>query len=113
MRLTRSKRGDAAVIALSGELNADSIGPFNDAVRSARGEQMRDFILDLCGVPAIDSAGLEALTGLQRQCEEELGMVQLCCAGPTVLKILEMTRLSQQFTVHETLEQAEASFAPV
>ena len=110
MKLDVARQGDVTVLAVSGELNADSVGRFRKAVAEAMGRQQRDFLVDLGSVTTIDSAGLEGLTALQRQCEEELGMVRVCRANPTLRKVFELTRLDRQLTLCETTEEALASF---
>jgi anti-anti-sigma factor len=111
MRLTTSRKNDITVLTVAGEFNVDSVRKFNDAVGEAMSEQYRDFVVDLAGVTTIDSAGLEALTALQRQCEEQLGMVRFSSPDGTLRKILEITRLDQNLTLHETVEDAMSSFA--
>ncbi|GMU24927.1 MAG: hypothetical protein AMXMBFR13_49980 [Phycisphaerae bacterium] len=110
MRITTDTQGDVTVLTVSGELNHDSAGKFGEACRAELGQGRRDFAVDLSAVTTIDSAGLEALTALQRECEEQLGMVRLCGARDNVRKILEMTRLDRVLPVHEGLEETLSSF---
>jgi anti-anti-sigma factor len=111
MKLQTSNVGGVTVIAIVGDINADSVGRLNTAVLSAFSAEARDFVIDLGKATSIDSAGLEALTALHRQCEEQLGMVRLAAANVTVRKILEITRLDRQFTLHDDVEDAVGSFA--
>ena len=111
MKVQSSLRDDVAILNVSGELNADSVSKFNEAVIQAREHELRDFIVDVREVTAIDSAGLEALSALQRQCEEQLGMVRFCGADETLHKIFEITRLDKRFFTHDSIEEALTSFA--
>ena len=81
MKVQSSVRDDVAILSVSGELNGDSVSKFNEAVTQARRQELRDFIVDVQEVTAVDSAGLEALSALQQQCEEQLGMVRFCGAS--------------------------------
>lgn len=99
------------MLTVAGEFNVDSAPQFDRAVADALAGQHRDFLVELSGVTLIDSAGLEALTALQRQSEEQLGMTRLCGANETTRKILEITRLDKVFTVCDSREEALASFS--
>jgi len=111
MKVQSDVRDDVAILSVSGELNGDSVPRFNEAIAAARDRELRDFIVDVKEITAIDSAGLEALSALQRQCEEQLGMVRFCGADETLSKIFEITRLDKRFFLHNTLEEALTGFA--
>ena len=110
MKLTTSLRGDVTVLAVSGELNADTVNRLNKAVAEAFASQHRDFIVDLGEVTNVDSTGLEALTALQRQCDDQLGMVRFCGADETLQKIFEITRLTKQFALSGDVDEALSAF---
>jgi anti-anti-sigma factor len=110
MKLQSTVNGDITVISLAGELNVDSAGKLTETVRTAFREQRRDFVLDLQQLSGIDSAGLEAITALQRECDEQLGMLHLCSVDPTLQKIFEITRLDRQLSLYPNLEEAVGSF---
>ena len=111
MKLQSSTVRGVTLLAPAGDLNADSVGRFHSAVNAATASEGRDFLIDLSGTTGMDSAGLEALTALLRKCEEQLGMVRLAAPNATVRKILEMTRLDRQFTIHDDVEDALGAFA--
>lgn len=110
MRIQTTMHGDVTVLALSGELLAENVGKLKAALASLSLSEQRDFVIDLRHVSVADSAGLEMLTALQRQCEERLGMLRLCGADHNIRKVFELTRLDRQFSTHDTLEEALASF---
>jgi anti-sigma B factor antagonist len=111
MRVTTTQSGDLTVLEVSGEFTWDSVARFSEAVDRAFKESRRDFVVDLRHVEFIDSVGLEALTALQRRCEEQLGMVRFCGPNPDVKKVFELTRLDRNLTIHDEMEEAMASFA--
>ena len=111
MNITATQQGDVTVLEISGELVCDSVPRFTEAIASAVSAGRRDFIIDLRRLEGIDSMGLEAFTALQRQCEEQLGMVRFCGPDATLRKIFELTRLDRSLVVHEKIEEALASFA--
>jgi len=111
VKISATRHGDVTVLELSGELNHESAGRFNEAVAAAFNAGCRDFAVDLRQVNGIDSAGLEAFTALQRRCEEQLGMVRFCGPDATLKKIFELTRLDRSLAVEDSLDEALASFA--
>lgn len=111
MKITATQNRDVTVLEVAGELTWDSVARFAEVVDRALLNGQRDFIVNLAQVESIDSAGLEALTALQRKCEEQLGMARFCVPGPELQKIFEMTRLSKSLIISADLEEAMRSFA--
>jgi anti-anti-sigma factor len=84
---------------------------FRDRVQASFAEDARDFVVDFSETTGVDSAGLEALTWLKRECDERLGLLKLCRLSETLRKILELTRLDRQLDRCEDLDEALASLA--
>jgi len=110
MKVQTSQRDDIVILSVSGELNSDSISKFKETVAAARDKETRDFIVEVGEVTAIDSTGLQALSDLQQECEEQLGMVRFCGADETLSKIFEITRLDKRFFLHDTIDDAVKGF---
>ena len=113
MGTTASQRDSVCVLTIDGELTYANVAEFRNLVESAPGgfaEDGRDFVVGFVEATAIDSAGLEALTRLKRDCDERLGLVKLCNLPDTMKKILEMTRLDRMFEQYEFTEEALGSF---
>ncbi len=110
MKLTTSQSGEVTILEISGELNHESVARWNEAVTAALKQGHRDFVVDLRQLEGVDSVGLEAFTSLQRQCEEQLGMVRFCAPDPTLRKTFELTRLDRTLGLHESTEEALSSF---
>ena len=108
MGTTLETHGEANVLTVDGELVAATVGEFRRLVEQCRKRDGRDFVIDLEHATAVDSAGLEALTALKRECDECLGLVKLCGLDDTLRKILEMTRLDRSFDVRADVKQALA-----
>lgn len=97
MSIERTVAGDVTVLRLDGDLLGLNAEELKAVARESLKEGRRDFIVDLSDANVCDSAGLEALTWLQRQCEERLALIKLTGLNDTVRKILEITRLSHRF----------------
>jgi len=111
MGTTLSQKGTTNVLIVDGELVAETVGEFSRLVGQCRQRDGRDFIVDLGTTRTVDSAGLEALTALQRECDEQLGLLKLCGVDETVKKILEMTRLDRRFDCQPDVETAAMSMS--
>ncbi len=68
-------------------------------------------VIDLAGVQYIDSAGLSALMAIVHAFEGAGGAVRLCCPQPTVLKILQLTKLDEYLPLAADLEEATDQLA--
>ena len=111
MSTTLTQEGQVNVLTVDGELIAETVSEFQRHVEQCHKRDVRDFVVDLALATTIDSAGLEALTALARECEERLGILKLSGADPTIRKILEMTRLDRRFDLSPDLDRALADIS--
>lgn len=109
MSIRLDKCGEVNVLLVDGELVSATRGDFCRVVERCRQSDGRDFVIDMSRVTLVDSAGLEALTALQRECQENLGMLKLCGVDATLGKILEMTRLNRSLECCPDVDAALAS----
>jgi anti-anti-sigma factor len=64
---------------------------------SLRGDGVSAVVLDLGGVPYVDSAGLAALVRIRNHFRDREGAVVLRSCQPTVRHALQITRLARLF----------------
>ncbi len=88
----------------TGELDAYTVAQFREAL--AEHATAGRLVVDLCGVPFMDSAGLGALIGGIRRIRENEGRVVVYCNGATLLRLLHTTGFDRIVPVEETLEAA-------
>jgi len=88
MSVDKSTTGDITVISVDGDLAGVNTQDFRALALQCLADGNRDFMIDLSTAPCCDSEGLEALTWLQRECAERLGLVKLCAVGDTFRTIL-------------------------
>ena len=89
-----------------GELDAYTVGQFREALAELASRPK--LLIDMSGVPFVDSAGLGALIGGIRRSRESGGDVAVCCNRPTLVRLLHTTGFDRIVTVTETLEEAAA-----
>lgn len=106
MKITHQDRRETAVLTLKGDLTGDSAERLRRAALERIDARARDFVLDLGGIDAIDSQGLEALLWIQDQCADRLGQVRLAAAGEVVADVLKITRLAGRLENHPDVDAA-------
>lgn len=89
-----------------GELDAFTVGHFRQALAELASKPR--LIIDLSGVPFIDSAGLGALIGGIRRTRELGGEVVVCCNRPSIVRTLQTTGFDRIVTMTETVGKAKA-----
>ena len=90
-----------------GELDAFTVSQFRQALAELASNPL--LLIDMSGVPFVDSAGLGALIGGIRRARELGGDVAVACNRPTLTRLLHTTGLDRIVTVAESLEAAAAS----
>lgn len=91
-------------------IDASNVREFRDLLLALT--QDRDkVVLDLSAVRFIDSSGLGALIGCQRQVQGRQGEFRLCALTATVRALFELMRLHRVFNIHATREDALVALA--
>ncbi len=90
-----------------GELDAFTVSQFRQAL--AEMASSHRLLIDMSGVPFVDSAGLGALIGGIRRVRELGGDVAVACNRPTLVRLLRTTGFDRIVTVTETIEEAVAA----
>src|SRR5687768_15117415 len=90
-----------------GELDAFTVSQFRQVLAGIAGPTR--LLIDMSGVPFVDSAGLGALIGGIRRARELGGDVAVCCNRPTLTRLLHTTGFDRIVTVAETVEDAAAA----
>jgi len=92
-----------------GELDAFTVSHFRQALADmANGRRL---LIDMSGIPFVDSAGLGALIGAIRRTRELGGDVAVACNRPTLVRLLRTTGFDRIVTVAETIEEAAAALS--
>jgi anti-anti-sigma factor len=92
--------GDAATVALSGELDLGLAPSLRDHLNELHNDGVRQFTLDASEVTFIDSVGLSVLLALYRRCREEDGRVSLVNPPPPIRRTLEISGLLEVLDVN-------------
>jgi len=104
LEVERLERG---ILSLRGPLTMENVSPFMNAVRRENAPTM---ILDLSGVPYLDSSGLGSLVSACTSCAKSGRRMALTGVNKRVMKVLEITKVENVFLMFPTLSDAIEAF---
>lgn len=111
MRLVTQDYNNVTVIELQGEIDAEFTDPLREAVAQAVSGRRSGVVLNMSDVSFIDSQGLELLLWVRDYCRRNKTQLRLAGLDENSEKILEITRLQNEFDRHTELAEAVRSFA--
>lgn len=94
------------ILRLSGALTLHTMFPFQEAMRA---DKAHTLILDLSGVPYVDSVGIGALVGAYVSRQRDGRKLALVGVTERVNASLGVSQLTKFFTTFATVEAAEKS----
>ena len=126
MRINTQDYNDITVVTLQGELDADAVDTLRNTItdiinlktEGLAGDEMvspavrkNGIVLDMNNVGFIDGQGLEFLLWTRDYCNENQCQFRLAGLDENCSKILEITRLNNEFACYIELTEAVKSFA--
>ncbi len=111
MKLKIQDYNDVTVVELHGDLDADVVELFQNAITDIVKKHKTGVVLDMSGVGFIDSQGLEQLLWTRNYCNENTRELRLAGLDENCTRILEITRLANEFDHYAELAEAVRSFA--
>jgi len=105
-----SKEGDIVVVVVQGELDANTAPDLRAKFEELIGQGKNQYVIDLAGVPVMDSPGIAALVNLFKRVRIGAGDVKLCSIREEIMEIFQLTRLDRVFDIFDNRADAVASF---
>jgi anti-sigma B factor antagonist len=103
--------GDVTVLDLQGKLTIDEgAAQLRDRVASLVSQGQKKLLLNLAGVPYVDSGGLGELVRCSLIANREKGAVKLVNLTQRIADLLTITKLLTVFDTFDNEDQARASF---
>jgi anti-sigma B factor antagonist len=102
---TRTTDG-CTVVAVSGDVDISTSPVLRSALAAVTGNGARAIVVDLTGVPFLDSTALGVLVGAYTTVRNEGGRFAIVTDHGAVLKVLRITALHDVLGVHPTLAEA-------
>jgi len=95
--LTTDVQGDRGVIAIKGELDAYTAPGVEEQIAKLIAAHVTEVVLDLSETGFLDSSGLRAILTAHRRLATEQGRLTLRAPSEPVVRLLEITGLSDHF----------------
>jgi anti-sigma B factor antagonist len=111
MRISTQNYNTVTVVDLQGELDGDLADSLKNTVSEIVSRQQTGIVLNMSDIGFIDSQGLELLLWVQDYCRRNRTQFKLAALDENCEKILEITRLENEFDCHAELAEAVKSFA--
>ena len=111
MRFSFSQQGTINVILVEGAMTTAELTPLSDALQSTADRGQPKLLMDLVGVPTVDSATLEMLVETQETCRRRGGVLKLTGLNPLCREVLAVTGLERRFEFFDNQLPALGSFA--
>jgi anti-sigma B factor antagonist len=111
MNITKRRVGDVTILDLNGKLTiGDGAEVLRDTVASVVFQEERKILLNLAGVPYMDSGGLGELVRCSWVASKASGAVKLVNMTSKISDLLTITKLSNVFDTFDSEPEALASF---
>ena len=111
MKVKTQDYNDVTVVELQGELGSDFTKLFQNTITDIITTHRVGIVLDMSEVGFIDSEGLEQLLWARDYCSDNKCQLRLVGLDENCAKILEITRLENEFDRYAELSEAVKSFA--
>ena len=99
-------RAGSSVISVRGEVDIATATRFREFLEASIEGDPDAVVIDLTGVTFIDSTGLGVLIGARKRCDAAGHSLRLVVSEPRILKVFEITGLTELFEIHPTLALA-------
>lgn len=106
MTLAIDRQDNLLVIRPEGDIDLASSPGLRDQLRELISSASGRIVVDLEGVPYMDSSGVATLVELLQSCRRDQLELVLCRLGERVLSVFQIARLDGVFTISESLESA-------
>ncbi len=110
MKISEQRQGAVIVLKPDGALVDQDCALFKGRMNEAMNASLGRFVVDLSGVPFVDSKGLEALVELTEELGKSGQALRLCSVNKTIREVMDLTELTPLFEHFEDANTAVRSF---
>jgi len=111
MKIKVQDYNEVTVVELQGELDGDFAEMLENTITDIVKNRKTGVVIDMSGVGFIDSQGLEQLLWSRDYCNDNKRAMRLAGLDENCIRILEITRLADEFDHYAELAEAVKSFA--
>jgi anti-sigma B factor antagonist len=110
MKITETTERDVLICQIEEEINSDTSPQLRKAFADYIQKNTKKIIVDFSGVSYIDSSGIATFIELFQRLKKINGKFRICCMGPTVKNVFDVTKVIKIFEVFQTRETALKDF---
>jgi anti-sigma B factor antagonist len=110
VEITIEDRGGFRLLRPTGDLDVYTVGSLRDALAQMLEADSPRVVVDLDGVPFMDSSGLGALMGGVRRLREAGGDLAIACTREQHLKLFTITGFGEGVSIAPSVEEAASGF---
>ncbi len=108
-RMDVQRRGEAAIVTLCGSCTMNQAEELSECARGlALTTDVRLIVLDMASLDFIESMGLGGIIAAYLRLRHRHGELRLVAPQPSIMHVLQLTRLTQLFDIRETVDEALA-----
>jgi len=111
MEVNVEQRGDVAVVAVTGSIDANTAPALAGAFTAEIGKGNVRLVADFSGVGYTSSAGLRALLGALKEARQQGGDFRLAGVRPVVFRVLELSGFTSILKHFDDVQGAVESYA--
>lgn len=113
VQVSTERVDDVAVVAVDGVVDAGSVDALRGELDGLLSGGDQRFVVDLTGVPFMDSSGLAVLVSTFKRVRIGEGDVRLAGLQEDVQRVFQLVRLDRVFDLFPDAQSAVASFGAV
>lgn len=99
MQVRTEQSGPVSIVAVEGDVDLNSSRSLQTQLRESIGSGPDKLIVDLAGVPYMDSSGVATLVEAMQLARKKNTRLVLCAMSDKVQSIFEIARLDKVFTI--------------
>jgi anti-sigma B factor antagonist len=99
-------RSPYTVLVVKGDVDVYTAPRLREKLVELVSEGARKIVVDLDGVDFLDSTGLGVLVGGLKRARSHDGDISLVCTRARILKVFELTRLTEVFRITGSVQEA-------
>lgn len=107
--ITETSRDGVPILSVAGEIDVATAPPLRERIHRQVGSGATQLVVDLLNVTFLDSTALGVLVGAVNRLREAGGDLLLVIDKRRVLKVFEITGLTEVFSIHRSTADALAS----
>jgi anti-sigma B factor antagonist len=104
--ISEERRDGSSVVSPWGEVDVATAPALRDRLEQVIESDQGPVVVDLTAVTFIDSTGLGVLIGARKQCDDNGRALRVVMSEPRILKVFEITGLTEFFDVQPSLGPA-------